>query len=601
MMSLRISATKRSRQQSGNVTVYAVAMLLTMALVLMLLFNTGQTTSEKIRLTNTSDAVAYSLATVEARDLNFLAYTNRAIIANHASIAQTMAIANLVNSMDVSAHGTEVELITTLHVIAAGTAAAAVLLLQPELIEVGVTIETTTIPEVAKVLKAIQSVTRLMTQLVTPLAKVLATASGTMEQAIYASQIAMQASTLDALAETYVQVKNANDPDAEYVAASTGLSVAETATENLKFLKTPTGYKKPANSLEVGGDKSDLTSDGKKYGRFTKMMEDNRDDFTKKRALFPFLTDSNNIIGGLLSISKILPISLTQKYTGGTDFGYLKSPTGNTYGWQAVDSFTTELNVLWGVIKTELPIGGASFMQTATDSKINFEEEIAKPEAIRYGGQKPKDGVSAFWQRNPKIITPEAEEKKEGALKVANLVSQLSLAGVFSDTCLPIPDYCDTKLGQSKEFVLLSNWDPLPATYFDIRTTEQLLEYGVENPTAVDTVDKIDNIKNPDPNSDIGPSFIIPLIKKSSALRTAKISGWGADRAEMADEGFINGGISTLSKGQIYFRRPADRWLRKDLVIEHRSLFNPYWQAHLVQPTIPERLAYLATWGLGSW
>lgn len=587
----------KPRHQRGHIMVYAVAMLLTLALTLMLLFNTGQVTSEKVRLTNTSDAVAYSLATVEARDFNFLAYTNRAIIANHASIAQTMSLVNLANSVDVTAHGTEVEMIFALNAISDAMKGAAALLLQPELLTIPAIIDADVIPVVAKTFKFIQSITQGLTSLIAPLGKLLVTASGAMETAIYGAQVTMQASMVDALGETYAQVKSANDPEANYVLASTALSVTESATESLKFLKL---YKKPANSLEVGGSSSEQTSDGKKYGRFTKMMEDNRDDFTKRRTIFPFLQDDNNVIGSLLDFSKILPISFTPKYSGGTDFGYLKGPGGNTYGWQAVDAFTLQLNVLWGAVKIDTPIGGASFMQTASDSKANFLEELAKPEAIRYGGQKAKDGVTAWWKRRPEVITDEQEEEKVGAMVTAFDVSSLSLAGIFSDFCLPTLELCDTKLGLDKELYILNSSDPLPKYYFDLRTTEQLKEYGVENASAVDLVDKIDNPLKPDPNSDLGPAFVIPLIKKSASIHTAKQIGMGAERADMSDDGFINGGISTLSKGQVYFHRPTDRWLRKDLTIEHRSLFNPYWQAHLVQPTVPERLAYLATWGLGG-
>jgi len=59
-------------------------MATSMAVVLM--YNTGQTTSEKTRLVNAADAAAYSGAVFVARNLNFLAYTNRAMIANHVAI-----------------------------------------------------------------------------------------------------------------------------------------------------------------------------------------------------------------------------------------------------------------------------------------------------------------------------------------------------------------------------------------------------------------------------------------------------------------------------------------------------------------------------------
>jgi hypothetical protein len=53
--------------------------------------NSGQMVAEKMRLTNAADAAAYSAGVVHARALNFDAYTNRAIIANQVSIAQTIS------------------------------------------------------------------------------------------------------------------------------------------------------------------------------------------------------------------------------------------------------------------------------------------------------------------------------------------------------------------------------------------------------------------------------------------------------------------------------------------------------------------------------
>lgn len=58
------------------------------------LFRTGRLTSDKMEMQNAADALAYSVSTVEARDLNFAAYTNRAIVANEVAIGQAIGMAS---------------------------------------------------------------------------------------------------------------------------------------------------------------------------------------------------------------------------------------------------------------------------------------------------------------------------------------------------------------------------------------------------------------------------------------------------------------------------------------------------------------------------
>lgn len=65
----------------GQVLVLGCVTLLIMALMLMLSFSLTQAIHEKIRLQQHSDAMAYSMATVEARGMNYFAYSNRAIAA----------------------------------------------------------------------------------------------------------------------------------------------------------------------------------------------------------------------------------------------------------------------------------------------------------------------------------------------------------------------------------------------------------------------------------------------------------------------------------------------------------------------------------------
>ncbi len=58
----------------------------------MVLFNTGQIASEKMRVTNAADAATYSGLAWQSRVLNFQSYTNRAMVANQVSIAQAVSL-----------------------------------------------------------------------------------------------------------------------------------------------------------------------------------------------------------------------------------------------------------------------------------------------------------------------------------------------------------------------------------------------------------------------------------------------------------------------------------------------------------------------------
>ncbi|MBI4998211.1 MAG: hypothetical protein HZC22_15235 [Rhodocyclales bacterium] len=69
-------------------------MIVASVAALFFLFNAGQLSSEKTKLVNTADAVAYSVGVMDARTLNFLAYTNRAMLANTVAIAQLVSLSS---------------------------------------------------------------------------------------------------------------------------------------------------------------------------------------------------------------------------------------------------------------------------------------------------------------------------------------------------------------------------------------------------------------------------------------------------------------------------------------------------------------------------
>ncbi|MEJ2423336.1 MAG: pilus assembly protein TadG-related protein [Candidatus Thiodiazotropha sp.] len=81
-------------QQNGQALPLGIALLAGALLFTLVLFNTGQTASEKTQLANTADAAVFSGLVWQARALNFQAYTNRAMVANQVSIGQMVSFAS---------------------------------------------------------------------------------------------------------------------------------------------------------------------------------------------------------------------------------------------------------------------------------------------------------------------------------------------------------------------------------------------------------------------------------------------------------------------------------------------------------------------------
>ena len=95
--------TRHARRQAGQVLPLATVLLLAVAATLFFMFNSGQLVQEKLRLTNTTDAVAYSAGVFEARMLNYDAYANRAIIANQIAVGQAVGLASWTKYMGTAA------------------------------------------------------------------------------------------------------------------------------------------------------------------------------------------------------------------------------------------------------------------------------------------------------------------------------------------------------------------------------------------------------------------------------------------------------------------------------------------------------------------
>ena len=77
---------RSAKRQRGQIAPVALFGVLIASATLVMMYNTGQKVTEKSQVANAADAAAYSGAVWTARHLNFMAYTNRAMIANHAAV-----------------------------------------------------------------------------------------------------------------------------------------------------------------------------------------------------------------------------------------------------------------------------------------------------------------------------------------------------------------------------------------------------------------------------------------------------------------------------------------------------------------------------------
>lgn len=178
-------------RQQGQVIVYLVVFIGVLALAVAYVFNSIQVVNEKTRIQNTVDAAAYSVAVIESRSLNFTAYTNRAMIANHVAIAQAVSLTSWIRFLDISA--------------------------------ANIADYTSMIPYVGSVTAAIEGIVGAIKEVMEPILRAAASAIDLQITILQGGQRAMHAAMLAVSEETLSQVIAENDPDID-----SSISLADT-------------------------------------------------------------------------------------------------------------------------------------------------------------------------------------------------------------------------------------------------------------------------------------------------------------------------------------------------------------------------------------
>lgn len=85
--------------EKGQATFLALASLIFLTVMTLAVFNTQQASHAKQKTMNAADGAAYAAAATLARDMNYMSYSNRAMVANHVAVGQIVSLISLTQSV----------------------------------------------------------------------------------------------------------------------------------------------------------------------------------------------------------------------------------------------------------------------------------------------------------------------------------------------------------------------------------------------------------------------------------------------------------------------------------------------------------------------
>lgn len=347
-------------KQGGQAIVYIVVFVGVLGLAVAYVFNSAQVINQKTQLQNTVDAAAYSVAVVEARDLNFKAYTNRAMVANQVAIAQTVSLLSWIRFLEVSSEN--------------------------------IADATSIIPYVGSVTAAIENIVAGVKDVMEPVLRTAATAIDGVITLLQASQQAMHAATLLVAAETLNEVVEKNDPDVD-----TSLTLSHAALMST-YINNHNNFSRRFDPATVrsGPGSSHYHRHKARLDEFRAVTIESTDGFTKDRShpmpIFPRIST--------------FPVQWDVRRGGGTNL--VGENSDAPYGsWIAMDTLSIHERTFggfppkWKSWREIVPIGwGAA-------------KNARGPEDIDFTDFKRVDRYRNSWDTNPDASRIAADEYQD--------------------------------------------------------------------------------------------------------------------------------------------------------------------------------------------
>lgn len=538
--------------------VTVVAVLIGLSLV-----NTGIIASEKLQLQNAADATAYSISTLEARDLNFTAYTNRAMVANEVAIGQMVGMASWATMV-------------------AATPAWLDFYLSPIY----------AVPIVGQVImgivKALRAVTGVIKTGVIAFTKVVSKVIPYINQAYSTAQRGMHLATLYFGGMSLFEVMNANTQDARlsvfgWLALARHLNTyfGDLAFKDDAFV---TSYRQSKSSNLIPQRGGDPASDAQKEGmqQLSALIHASRDPFSTNRDC-----SKNPIFGGLCKgpyggwdIPMLPPIkvkielkpfkfcvlclnidfSINLSRKGGTDLRAISQGKDKEdhYVWTAVDTVGMAVYANLSAIVLGLQVVPSFFRDQRLDVPfgIGAAQAAGSSDQIRpfpldrtlwpkgSGGETIKKGYG-----NSPLIAP-VSWLFPSPLPGAGGPSFAAFSNNINSGYKGLPRYNETKAGP----------DPI--------RIDKKFKLGFE-----------------------APYLLIGMVKDMNKIKQSPGKGRFALDPHAGD-----GSLAVLGKSEVWFSRPNDLlwYARSDGKTELANAFNPYWDARLVDTSVLDRTAALA-------
>ncbi|MHB8789830.1 MAG: pilus assembly protein TadG-related protein [Desulfobulbaceae bacterium] len=546
-----------SISQRGQASVFILALLGVVLVCAILLYQSGRLTSEKMQLQNAADAAAYGASTLEARALNFAAYTNRAMVANEVGIGQMVGMLSWADELK-SVQGYTSKYAAAFHSLAGALSWLAEFGI-PELCEAIAEFFTAVGKGFDAVGKTLESgLKTIAPPYITFLTGVNWLYSNSQEVYVWGTEYLILANVYKSLENNVPgtnpgsiisEVRDLVRPESErkggQLSRFGALAIAGHIWSTIWGNQHTTRY-----ATRAKGDNSGM-------GRMAATIRESRDPFSsggppiKVKNIFGREVEYGNRDWtlGLDVDLRFIDFFLGAVSKGGSELRH----KDNAYVWSAVDTAVLEAKLSWGVKilkkkfkgskKIDGPFGAGSFQAGAkgdggSGTTLNLTDmpfDLGKkgyPKA--YGGAGEDAGRWVTWEDAGGKIG--GNDVKSGGSEVYGGLRP------YRDVTLP---------AAKKDGYTL----PFLAPFFLIGVTRAMNDVAGQGPQFADQLDLVE-----------------------------------LDERRIADR------LAAIAKSEVYFARPdtPGYFARLDKNQENPNVFSPFWQARLVETTDIDRFLAMA-------
>jgi len=572
--------------QSGQAIV--LILLLTMVGVVgaISLVSTGMLTSEKIQLQNAADASAYSVSVIEARDLNYTAYMNRAMVANEVAIGQMVSMmswANMTRSTPEFIDDYAFKLDVIIAIATLGTASGSAS------------------NAVRPITQPLRTVSTAVYKVVDAFAKPVSIGLSTLNRMYNLSQQGIHLMSFIFSASTLFDIKDENSDGADFSVFGV-VALARHFTSYYGDLLSQNLYGF-VDSYSPGGNSKNQAG----MQRLAQVVNDSRDGFTQNRKC------SLQLGGQALPTINLGIIKVTFRAPGvNCRPNAIDSTTG---GWDAT-LFGVDVTIDVFLLVADFHIHAGIGRQGGTDLREgddgNFTWSGADTSAPRMqvgGGFRLCIGIPLIGR----VCTPRAGFDLD--VDGPPFGVGAALAGNKSPSTSGIPydgDARDIMYGGASKNILA--WDFVlppflitPSTLKHVKSVKAQLaskdrninkNYNLRGYLDTEDVPAIfTKSESGDWITGLEAPFLLVALTKADVVEDSQASS-GRFELDAPQNGLFNTTVpmGVIGKSEVYYTRPSDLsyFARSDGREEKSNAFNPYWQARLVDTSYIDRIAALA-------